>query len=115
VGVEPCEIPIALSGQYDNSVTQLLKLEGSGSHDIDFSVTMPDGAKMVQIEVDADASPAAQPITVIINALGTGTDPIEISPGGFMSVGSPNPTTAGIKSLRISYTADVTVRVRVLG
>lgn len=111
-GVSACEIPITLSAYFSNSASFLYELSGAGTQDVDFGSITPNGAKMVQIEVDADASPAAQPVQVTFNG---GTDQIEISPGGFLSYGSPSPTAAGILSMSIAHAADVTVRVRVLG
>ena len=114
VGVEPCEIPIALSEYFNNAATFLYELAGAGTQAVDFGTITPLGAKLVSIEVDADPSPAAQPVLIQFNGGGAGGQ-VEIAPGGFMTIGSPEPTAAGILSMDIVHAADVTVRVRVLG
>jgi hypothetical protein len=113
VGAPNVQIPVSLSGQFESASTFVYKLTGVGSQAVDFGTIFPNGAKLISIEVDADPSPAAQPIVVTFN--GSLTGGVEISPGGFMTVGSPKPTAAGVLSMLITHAADVCVRVRVLG
>ncbi len=114
IGAPNVEIPVAMADNFESKATFDYKLSGAGTQVVDFGTITPEGAKLVSIEVDADPSLAAQPIMVQINGGGV-SGQIEIAPGGFMTIGSPKPTAAGVLSLDIVHTADVCVRVRVLG
>lgn len=113
VGAANARIPIGLSGQFASEASFVLNLVGAGTQVVDFGTITPDGAKLVSIEVDAAPSPAA-PVNVRFNA-GDVTGQVEISPGGFLTIGSPLPTAAGLLALSLVHTTDLCVRVRILG
>jgi hypothetical protein len=50
----------------------------------------------------------------VILHVNSGTDDIEIAPGGFWAYSNPAPT-AGITALSIDYTLDARVQIRLLG
>ncbi len=111
VGLPNVAIPIAMSGQFDSADPgQILKLTGGGSESVDLGTLPAAGLKGLLVKVDAGAS---APVNLRFNA-GDADGQVEISPGGFMAIGSPSPVT-GITALTVVYTADVTVRVWVFG
>lgn len=103
-----------VAGNYTSKVDLDLVLVGAGTQVVDFGTLGPNGAKAVQIEVDADASPAAAPVNLQFNGAGA-LGNIEISPGGHMNFASPNPTAGGLQSLSIVHTTNNCVHVRILG
>lgn len=108
-GLPADPIGISMSGQYDSSNEQVLVVTGSGSKTIPFGTVGAAGLKGLLIKVDANASGA--PVLITING---GNQPIEVSPGGFIAVGSPNPVT-GITAITVAYTTANKVRVWALG
>jgi hypothetical protein len=104
-------IPVNVTANFDSKVDYELSLTGSATQSVDMGTVIAPGAKAVLIEVDPDA--AASPINVQFNGGGAGGQS-EVSPGGFLFMGSPTPTT-GITQIDIVHTTNVKVRVRVLG
>jgi hypothetical protein len=93
------------SGSFTSKAEYEYVLTGAGTQIVDFgSVTK---AKAVLIDVHADS---AAPVNVIFNG---GTEPIEISPGGFAALASPTPST-GISGLALVHSDDANVDVYVL-
>lgn len=108
-GQQPVPVAFGLANQYQSILDGRYVLTGSGSLVVPFGSVGSPGAKGMLIEVEAASG--AQPVQVNVNG---GTDDIEISPGGFLAYGSPNPAT-GITSLTIVYASDAVVRVRLFG
>jgi hypothetical protein len=100
----------SVSGSYESKEEKTYKLEGTGTQDVDFGTVAL--AKAIFVEVDADSSVAAQPITLSING---GTDVWQIAPGGFLAYANPSPIAGGISSAQIAYTTAARVHVRVVG
>ena len=89
-----------------------LNLVGAGSYTANFGTLTALGAKGLLVEVAAAAPGAtAAPINVRFNG---GAEDVEISQGGFLAFGSPNPV-AGILGLEIIHTQNACVKIRVLG
>lgn len=103
-------IPFNASGTYTELAQLLLDIAGAGSTNVPFGTIGSPGAKGVFIRYDAQPAPAAA-VTVAINA---GSQPVELTPGGFLALFSPNPS-AGITSLSITATAACQLRVWLLG
>lgn len=108
-GLAADPISINMTGQYGSENRQVLDLVGTGTASIPFGTAPSAGLKGLLIKVDAN--PTSAPVLVTING---SADPIEISPGGFIAVGSPTPG-AGITSISIAYTTANKVRVWALG
>ena len=104
-------IPFGVSAQFSSKAEFILQLVGAGSKVIDLGTLAPPGAKGYLIK--ADPGSTVLPITVRLNGAGAAGEE-EISAGGFKAVGSPNPV-AGVTSLEILYSSNVTVRIWVLG
>lgn len=100
-GVAPTDIPVAFSGIFDSENKYTFKLTGSGTQAVDFGTIAVNGAKLIQVEVDPDPSPAAQPVFIQINGEADGQ--LELAPGSFLTYGNSKPTAAGILSLNIVY------------
>lgn len=113
VGSPMSVIPVSMSGTFESEATFVYKLTGAGTQLVDFGTITPNGAKLISVEVDPDSSPAAQPVQIAFNGSITGT--VEVSPGGFMTIGNPKPDLAGVLQMGIIYAATTCVRVRVLG
>jgi len=95
-----------LAGNYNVKAEYEYLLEGSGTKVVDFgSVEL---AKAVLVVV---ASDAAAPVVVKLNG---SSDGVELSAGGFMCLGSPNPDD-GIEALSIVHTDDAGVNIYILG
>lgn len=101
--------PFGLSSQFSSENTQRLSLTGAGSVELAFGSLGSPGAKGMLIEYLP--SQGAAPVQITFNS---GSDDLELSPGGFLAYGSPNPVT-GILSLEIAYTADCTIRIWLAG
>lgn len=98
--------PFSQSGNFDSKSEADLVLTGAGTQSVGLG-TVP-AVKALLIEVD----PTAQaPVNVRVNS---GTDDIEIAPGGFWAYSNPVPS-AGITALDIVHTMDARVLVRLLG
>lgn len=108
-GLEPDPIAMSMSGQFDSENKQVLNLSGTGSVSVPFGTAPVAGLKGLLIKVDANATGA--PVLVTING---GNTPVEVSPGGFLALGSPIPG-AGITSIDIAYTTANKVRIWALG
>jgi hypothetical protein len=108
-GLPPDQIAINMSSTFDSENKQVLNLSGSGTKTIPFGTVGLAGLKGLLIKVDAN--PNGQPVLITVNA---GTAPIEVSPGGFIAVGSPSPA-AGITSLSVTWTSAAIVRIWALG
>ena len=93
------------SGNFDAKKEAELVLTGAGTHTVSFGTVAK--AKAILVKVAADAAAA-----VSLRWSG-GTEDMEISPGGFVAIGSPNPST-GITGLDIVHTADANVDVYIL-
>ena len=111
-GQQAIAIAMAMSGVVDSTEPGVvLKLTGSGTRVLDLGTLPAAGLKGLLIKLDAAVG--AVPIKVQFNG-GGAPGASEISPGGFLAIGSPNPV-AGITAISIVFTADSTVRVWVLG
>ena len=88
-----------------------IPLQGSGTVDVPLSGGRIRGLKALLVKVDPTSDPAATPIIVKINRHAKGE---EISPGGFMAIGSPLPKD-GVKSVSITHTSNNVVKVWALG
>ena len=93
------------SGSFDSKVEKELVLTGAGTQTVDFGSVAK--AKAILVEVRADS---AAPVSLIFNA---GAEQIEVSPGGFVAISSPTPST-GITGLDIVHTDDAKVDVYIL-
>lgn len=113
-GKSPVDHDNTVAGTFESKVDLDLVLTGSGTQTVDFGSIATNGAKVVQIEVDPDSSPAAAPVNVQFNGAGAPGN-IEISPGGHMNITNPNPTAGGILSMDIVHTTNACVHVRILG
>jgi len=89
---------------------QLLNLITSGTEVVPFGTTGSPGAKLVAVRYDAQTGAAP----VLLHFNGDSTHPIELTPGGFIILMSPNPA-AGITSLSIDFTASCQLRVWIAG
>ncbi len=103
--------PFSGSGSFSSNVENVLQLVGAGTYVVGMGTVPAAGAKGLLVEVDPATT--AVPIQVQYNT-GTAAGAVEVSPGGFFAYFNPNPV-AGITAISIVYTADVGVRVRVLG
>jgi len=110
-GQPDCPVPINSTIQYTRKSIHRYELAGAGTQAVDLSSLPSTGAKMLVVQVDPDASPAAAPINLRINS---GTDDWEIDTGGFLAHGSPEPVV-GITTLDIIHTADVKVWIWAFG
>ncbi len=104
-------IPIAMAGQFVSKTDIELSLKGAGTIDVPLGTLGPAGLKALLIKVDPSSDPTAAPIHVKTNGHPKGD---EISPGGFLAVGSPLPRD-GIKSIVITHTSNANVKVWALG
>ena len=102
-------IPFQMSGQFLSENAQTLNLTGAGSKTVPFGTVGSAGLSGLLIKVDPSGS--GQPVLVTVNG---GTQPIEVSPGGFLAVGSPSPVV-GITAITIAYTTANVVRLWALG
>lgn len=102
-------IPFNASGQYTKQTALLLDIAGAGTTVVPFGTITAPGAKGVFVRYDAQPSPAAA-VTVAINA---GTQPVELSPGGFLAYFNPTPA-AGITSMSVVATAACQLRIWLL-
>lgn len=82
---------------------------GPGSQVVNFGSMPAAGAKAVLVVYEPKT--AAPPVLVTVNA---GNQPIELSTGGFLLIGSPAPV-AGVLSMSLAYTGAGRVRVWLLG
>lgn len=108
-GQQAVPVVFGLTGQYKSVLDTRLALVGSGTTVVPFGSVGAPGAKLALVEYEAEQG--ASPIQLKFNG---GSDPLELSAGGFFSYGSPNPVT-GITSMSIVRTGDATVRVRLFG
>lgn len=105
----------AFSSSFQPKSEDEYDLVGAGTKSVDMAGITAAGAKFVSIELSTlnpSDLPAAAAVMVNVNG---GTDDIELSPGGFIIFGSPNPTALGIISLDLVHTQDAKVIVRVYG
>lgn len=111
-GAADADRSYSYQGTFTHKIEQDLVLTGAGTHVVDFGTLLAGGAKAVLVEVAAAAAgDTPAPINLRFNS---GTDDIEVSQGGFMAFGSPNPT-AGLLAMSVIYTQNAQVKVRVLG
>jgi hypothetical protein len=113
-GLPQDPIPFGFTGQYDHKAEYELVLSGSGTKNVSFGTLSAAGPKLFLLVYEADAvpagSPAQPPITVALNSGAA----LEVSPGGFLALGSPSPTT-GLASVQVAHTGAGRVRVWLLG
>lgn len=102
-------IPFNFSGQYTALAEFMLNLV-SGSTTVPFGSVAAPGAKGVLIRYDAQPSPAGA-AQVTINA---GSEPLELTPGGFLAYFNPTPA-AGITAMTIAVTTACQLKVWLLG
>jgi hypothetical protein len=106
-GADLSTVTFAQAGSSSNKAAFQFSLTGSGSQSVDLGTIA--GVKALLIEVGTGIG--AQPVGVKVNG---SADAIEISPGGFMVLSSPSPST-GITQLDIDYTSDISVNLVALG
>lgn len=104
----PAQVSFGTTGTFKSENTARLALTGSGSTSVSFGTAGSPGVKGFLIEVLQDA--VAAPVLLKFDG---SADGLEVSPGGFLAFGSPAPV-AGVVSLIITHTTDVTVRFRVM-
>ena len=98
--------PFSQSGSFDSKQEADLILSGAGTHIVGFGTV--DNVKGMLIEV---APTSLAPVNIRVNS---GTDDIEIAPGGFWAYSNPAPSS-GITALSVVYTLDARVQIRLLG
>lgn len=103
----PVSREIVATGSATSTSSASFALVGAGTKSIDFGTVVM--AKLLVVHVPREGNTA--PVVVRIDGALTGQ---EISPGGFISIASPNPT-AGITSADIDYTVDSLVHCDILG
>lgn len=103
-------VPFNFSGQFTALASGTLSVTGTGTLVVPFGTIATPGAKGLLIRYDGNQQGAAA-VLVTINS---GTQPIEITPGGFLVYFNPTPS-AGVTSCSIAYTAACQLRVWVLG
>lgn len=101
----------SLSSSFTQNAEFTYVLSGSGTQVVNFGSLTASGARAILVEVDPDSDPSAAPVNLTFNS---GSDDVEISPGGFFALASPNPSS-GILAMSIAHTSAVCVRVRILG
>jgi len=106
-GQPPTPLPFGLSGAFSSLMSERLIMSGAGTEDVSLGTIV--GAKLLLLEYVAAEGAAA--ITLHING---STDGLELSPGGVLLYGSPNPTI-GLTALSIERTVAAEVLVHVLG
>jgi hypothetical protein len=89
---------------------QVLNLSGVGTEVVPFGTVGAPGAKLVAVRYDAQVGAAP----VLLHFNGDTTHPIELTPGGFIVLMSPNPAV-GITSLSIDYTVACQLKVWIAG
>ncbi len=111
-GEPDADRPFSLQDSFTHESNHTLNLVGAGTKVVDFGTLTALGAKCVAIEVlPAVAGAVVAPVNVIFNG---GVDPIEISQGGFIVLGSPKPV-AGVLGLSVVHTQNACVKIRLLG
>lgn len=109
-GLSAQPLPFGISNQYDSKAEFEFNFPaGAGSQSVNFGTMPVAGAKAVLVQYET--SVAAPVINVTVNG---GTQPIELSQGGFLAFGSPVPS-AGITAMTLAYTGAGRVRVWLLG
>lgn len=109
-GLPADALPFGLSSQYDSKAEFEFNLPaGPGTQAVNFGTMPAAGAKAVLVAYEPSAS--APPVLLTVNG---GNQPIELSSGGFLALGSPAPA-AGVTALSIAYTGAGRVRVWLLG
>ena len=110
------DLPIVLAAQFTHRADFRFEETGSGTKTVDLGSlsTGGTGAKLVLVSIDADPSSAAQPVMVAM-ATSSSPTPIEVSPGGFICLASPKPTSAGVLFLSLTWTSSFHGYVWVLG
>jgi hypothetical protein len=105
--------PIAFnsSSQFVSLASEVLNLVGSGTQAVNFGSIAGAGAKGVFVRYDAAQAPGALPILCSING---GSQPLEVTPGGFIAWMNPSPVSGAV-SMSIAFTASCQVRVWLLG
>ena len=95
------------AGSSSSASTLCLALTGAGTKTIDFGTVSK--AKLLAVHVPREGNTA--PISVRLNGSASG---VEVSPGGFLCLASPNPAS-GVTSASIEYTVDSLVYCDILG
>ena len=103
-------IPFNFSSQFVALQESLLNLVGAGTKVVDFGSVIAPGAKGLLVRYDGNQSGAA----AVLCTINAGTQPLELTPGGFLVLFNPNPV-AGVTALSIIYTAPCQLRLWVLG
>jgi hypothetical protein len=106
-------VPVNYTTTYTRRSCHRYELSTSGTQVVDLSSLPATGAKLLVLQVDADPSPAAQPVKVRVNG-GTATGETEIAAGGFYMLGNPAPAV-GISDLSLVYTSSVKLWVWAFG
>lgn len=110
-GQASSSVPLTYVGAFDSSVSAVIDLKDTGTTSVSFGSV--DMAKGILLQVDAAVD--AAPVVVRLNGLAQ-NDPgsIEVSPGGFIAMGSPIPID-GVVSINLDWTTNNTVRVWIFG
>ena len=114
-GQPDVELPLALSLYYSHSASFRLSETGTGTKTVDLGslgTNAGPGAKLVVVAISPDTSQAAQPVLIGFESTAPS---LEVSPGGFVCVASPKPTTAGVLTLKLAWAASFTGYVWVMG
>lgn len=111
LGIPEEMLNVAFASAYDQYCLSKMDLVGAGTKSVPFGNLGAPGAKFVLIKVDASAT--AAPVQLRWNG-GGALGQQEIAPGGFLLLGSSVPV-AGMTSLDVVFTTNVTVRALVFG
>ena len=117
----PMALPLLFAAQFTHRADYRLEYVGAGSTSLDLGSlgTLGGfGAKFILVTIDADSSSAAMPVLVGLGPITTPPTtptPIEVSPGGWLCLASPKPTTAGVLQVTLTWSASFHGYVWVLG
>jgi hypothetical protein len=109
-GLAPQVLEFLLDSQYASKAEYEYELPASsGSQSVNFGSMPSAGAKAVLIHYESRSG--APPVLITVNG---GNQPVELSTGGSLFLGSPAPVN-GVTSMSIAYTGAGRVRVWLLG
>jgi len=110
LGVPAELVNLIFASGYDQFAWTKLDLVGAGTQVAPLPA-LGAGARAILVKVDASST--AAPVNLRFNGGGASGE-IEVSPGGFFFLCSGAPV-AGVTSMSVVYTSNVTVRTLVLG
>lgn len=93
-----------------------VELTGAQTYEIDLAMMPAAGLKGLCVQIDTvDAANNTVTASITLTWTSNGTEKSEeLSPGGFLALGSPSPTN-GITALSITSTANAVIHVTALG